>query len=47
MHLDKEFLLLLLLFPIFHVAYGLGSFAGIGKALSKEFKKGNYTNKKI
>lgn len=33
----KEAVLLLVLFPIFHVTYGVGSFIGITKVLKKEF----------
>lgn len=43
----KEFFALIILFPIFHVTYGVGSVIGITKLFSKEFRKGNYTNKKI
>ena len=43
----KEFFTLLLLFPIFHIAYGFGSMIGIIKLFSKEFRKNDYTNKKI
>ena len=43
----KEFSTLLILFPIFHVAYGFGSLLGITKLFSKKFKKGTYENKKI
>ena len=43
----KEFLALLVLFPIFHVSYGIGSLIGITKLFSKKFKKNDYTNKKI
>ena len=43
----KEFFALIMLFPIFHIAYGIGSMIGITKLFSKEFQKGNYTNKKI
>lgn len=43
----KEFFALLILFPIFHVAYGCGSMVGITKLFSGEFKQGNYENKKI
>ena len=35
----KEFFALVVLFPIFHVAYGFGSMIGITKLFSKEFKK--------
>lgn len=44
---SKEFFSLMLLFPVFHIAYGIGSFKGIVKLFNKEFKKGNYQNKKI
>lgn len=43
----KEFLMLLALFPIFHVCYGFGSVVGLTKLFSKKFKKNNYENKKI
>ena len=43
----KEFFALIMLFPIFHIAYGIGSMIGIIKLFSKEFQKGNHTNKKI
>ena len=43
----KEFFALIMLFPIFHIAYGIGSMIGITKLFSREFQKGNYTNKKI
>lgn len=43
----KEFFALMILFPIFHVAYGIGSVVGIAKLFSKEFKQNNYQNKKI
>ncbi len=43
----SEFFALLILFPIFHVSYGIGSLLGIGKLFSKKFRKGNYVNKKI
>lgn len=43
----KEFFALIILFPIFHVAYGIGSMIGLTKLFSKEFRQGNYTNKKI
>jgi glycosyltransferase involved in cell wall biosynthesis len=43
----REFFTLLILFPIFHVAYGVGSLIGITKLFSKKFKRGNYENKKI
>ena len=34
----KEFLLLVLLFPIFHITYGAGSLKGILKLFSKEYR---------
>ena len=43
----KEFAALIMLFPIFHVAYGIGSMIGVTKLFSKEFQKVNYINKKI
>lgn len=43
----KEFLTLIVLFPIFHIAYGLGSIVGITKLFSKEFMNSSYENKKI
>lgn len=43
----KEFFTLMVLFPIFHIAYGFGSMIGITKLFAKEFKRGNYQNKKI
>lgn len=43
----KEFFMLLVLFPIFHIAYGFGSILGITKLFTKEFQKGIYINKKI
>lgn len=43
----KEFFALICLFPIFHVAYGFGSIIGIAKLFLKEFKTGNYVNRKL
>lgn len=43
----KERLLLILLFPIFHISYGLGSIAGIFKLTDKKYRAKNYTVKKI
>lgn len=43
----KEFFALIVLFPTFHIAYGLGSMIGITKLFSKEFMQINYENKKI
>lgn len=42
-----EFFVLLYLFPLFHIAYGIGSLIGIGKLCSKKYRKSNYINKKI
>lgn len=33
----KEFLTLIMLFPIFHISYGFGSIIGVIKLFSKEF----------
>lgn len=38
----KEFVLLLILFPIFHITYGCGSVFGICKACMKEYRASNY-----
>ena len=43
----KETLALLVLFPIFHVAYGCGSIVGITKLLSKKYRNKDYKNKTI
>jgi len=43
----KEFFAMGFLFPVFHVAYGIGSLVGIAKLFTKEFQKGSYTNKRI
>ena len=43
----KEFLLLMLLFPMFHIAYGFGSIKGIFKLTNKKYRKSGYTPKKI
>ena len=43
----KEFLLLLPMFPLFHIAYGLGSIKGIFKLFTKKYRKNNYTPEKI
>ncbi len=43
----KEFFIMLILFLIFHISYGIGSMIGISKLFSKEFKSGNHINKKI
>lgn len=39
----KEFLMIVMLFPIFHVSYGLGSLKGVVKLLSKEYRDTSYT----
>lgn len=43
----KEFFALLILFPIFHVTYGVGSMIGITKLFTKRFRQTAYENKKI
>lgn len=43
----KEFFVLFLLFPIFHISYGVGSLIGITKLFSKEFKNDDYVNRSI
>lgn len=43
----KEFLLLMALFPIFHISYGIGSIKGLFKLCTKEYRKNNYEPKKI
>lgn len=43
----KECLLLMLIFPIFHVSYGCGSIAGIFKSMSKKYTSNNYQIKKF
>ena len=43
----KEFFMLMILFPTFHVAYGFGSLIGLTKLFSKKFQNKNYENKKI
>ena len=43
----KEFFALLILFPIFHVTYGVGSMIGITKLFTKRFRQTTYENKKI
>ena len=37
----KELFALIILFPAFHIAYGVGSIIGITKLFSKEFQKRN------
>ena len=43
----KEFFALILLFPVFHVSYGIGSVIGLFNLFSKKYRKNNYVNKKI
>lgn len=43
----SEFWLLLILFPLFHINYGFGSFCGLFKALSKKYKKNGFVPQKI
>lgn len=43
----KEFFVLIILFPIFHITYGIGSMIGITKLFRKEFTNKNHTNEKI
>ena len=43
----KEFLLLVLLFPIFHISYGFGSLKGLSCLASKKYRRGAYTAPKI
>lgn len=42
-----QFFVLVFLFPLFHISYGIGSFNGIIKLLSKKYRKKDYVNKKI
>lgn len=37
-----EGMILLLLFPVFHLSYGWGSFMGVGKLLTKQYRNKNY-----
>lgn len=43
----KEFFALLMLFPVFHIAYGFGSLLGVTKLFTKEFRNSNYVARKI
>ena len=43
----KEIALLLILFPTFHVSYGLGSLKGLIKLLSKDYRAASYEAPKI
>lgn len=39
----KEFAVILFLFPLFHISYGIGSLKGIIKLLSREYRDASYT----
>lgn len=39
----KQFFVLIFLFPIFHISYGIGSLNGLIKAFSKEYRNLGYT----
>ena len=43
----KELLLLICLFPIFHISYGIGSLKGIAKLFGKEYRGSGYEAPKI
>lgn len=43
----KEFFLVLLLFPIFHISYGIGSLNGIIKLFSKKYRDTSYVAPKL
>ncbi len=43
----KEFFLILVLFPIFHITYGFGSIKGIGKLIEKKYRNTSYCAPKI
>ena len=43
----KEFWYLLILFPIFHINYGLGSIGGIFSLFKKKYRKNGYKPRKI
>lgn len=43
----KEFFALVILFPIFHINYGIGSLIGLFKLLSKEYRKSTYKPRSI
>ena len=43
----KERLLLIALFPIFHISYGVGSIGGLFKICTKEYRKNRYIPKSI
>lgn len=39
----KEFFMIFILFPMFHISYGIGSLKGIIKLFSKEYRDASYT----
>lgn len=43
----KEFFILIILFPIFHISYGFGSLVGIIKLASKKYRDNSYSAPKI
>ena len=43
----KEIALLIILFPTFHISYGIGSLTGLIKLLSKEYNNASYAAPKI
>lgn len=43
----KEFMLLTLLFPVFHSSYGIGSLKGLFKLLTNDFRQSTYTPPKL
>lgn len=43
----KEFFTLIILFPLFHINYGLGSLIGLVKQFSKKYKKNSYVPERI
>ena len=43
----KEKTILIALFPIFHISYGVGSLIGIFKSLKKEYRNGSYKPESI
>lgn len=43
----KEFFVILILFPTFHISYGIGSLKGIIKQFSKEYRNASYVAPKL
>lgn len=43
----NEFFLILILFPTFHISYGIGSLKGIIKLLSRDYRNGSYVVPKV